>query len=114
MKAEKLTVYREDGFEVGVELSSKLEKYAMDFLHIFNNVKGEDWLIRIWNNYGNTVYVTCNGEEENHHALVEYLKQFGEIKSDRKVQVIYVDSWASDIHCDYDKYDDLILCPVLD
>ena len=111
---ERIKVYREDGFEVWVELSHDLNKYAMDFLHIFNNVKGEDWLIRVWNDYGNTVYVTCKDESDCHKALVEYLSQFGTIRSDRRVQIMYVDAFGSDIECDYEKYHDLILCPVLD
>ena len=110
--AEKLTVYREDGFEIGVELSGKLEKYAVDFLHIFNNVKEHPGLIRVWNDYGNTVYVVCT--EEMHGPCREYLEQFGTIKSDRKVQIINVDTIATDINCDYSKYDDLILNPVID
>ena len=114
MKVNKLTVYREDGWEVGVELSSNLEKYAVDFLHIFNNVKEQDGLIRIWNNYGNTVYVVS--DDDTHDALVKYLKQFGEIKSDRRVQLMRVDTMASydNISYDFDKYDDLVLSPVLD
>ena len=112
MKAEKLTVYREDGWEVGVELSSNLEKYAVDFLHIFNNVKEQNGLIRVWNNYGNTVYVVS--DEDTHDALVEYLKQFGEIKADRRVQIMRVDTWDCDVRYDYDKYEELVLSPVLD
>ena len=97
-----------------MELSSNLEKYAVDFLHIFNNVKSQDGLIRIWNNYGNVVYVVS--DDDTHDALVEYLKQFGEIKSDRRVQIMNVDTMASyhDISYDMDKYDDLVLSPVLD
>ena len=114
MKADKLTVYREDGWEVGVELSANLEKYAVDFLHIFNNVKTEDGLIRIWNNYGNTVYVVS--DEDTHEALVEYLKQFGKIKCDRRVQIMHVDTMAcfESIQYDLDKYEELVLSPILD
>lgn len=109
---EKIAVYREDGYEVGVELSHDLNQYALDFLHIFNNVKSQDGLIRVWNDYNNTVYVVS--DEDTHNALVEYLKQFGEIKSDRLVQLLRVDSFASEIDYDLDKYDDLVLDPVLD
>lgn len=109
---EKLTVYRENGYEVGVELSGNLEKYALDFLHIFNNVKERDGLIRVWNDYNRTVYVVC--DEDTHDALREYLSQFGTIKSDNPVQLIRVDSLASDISYDFDKFYDIILDPVLD
>ena len=114
MKVNKLTVYREDGWEVGVELSNNLEKYALDFLHFFNNVKEQDGLIRIWNNYGNIVYVVS--DDDTHDALLEYLKQFGAIKSDRRVQIMRVDAMDSydNIRYDYDKYYDLVLSPILD
>lgn len=110
--AERLTVYRVNGYEVSVELSNDINKYALDFLHIFNNVKEQDGLIRIWSNYGNRVYVVS--DEETHEALVKYLSQFGEIKSDNLVQIMKVDSWASNLNYDLDKYDELILDPVLD
>ena len=109
---EKLTVYREDGYEVGVELSGNLEKYALDFLHIFNNVKERNGLIRVWNDYNRTVYVVC--DEGTHDALCEYLSQFGEIKSDRHVQLMRVDGIANSISYDFDKYYDIILDPVID
>ena len=109
---EKLTVYRENGYEIGVKLSGNLEKYALDFLHIFNNVKERDGLIRVWNDYGSTVYVVC--DEDTHEACREYLEQFGEIKSDRPVQLMRVDGIANNISYDFDKYDDIILDPVID
>lgn len=109
---EKLTVYRENGYEVGVELSRDLGKYALDFLHIFNNVKERDGLIRVWNDYNNGVYVVC--DEDTREALREYLSQFGKIKSDNPVQLIRVDSIASNISYDLDKFFDIILDPVLD
>lgn len=109
---EKLTVYRENGYEVGVELSHDLEKYALDFLHIFNNVKERDGLIRVWNDYNNGVYVVC--DEDTHEALREYLSQFGKIKSDNPVQLIRVDGLANDISYDLDKFYDVILDPVID
>ena len=101
-----------NNFEVGVELSHNLEKYALDFLHIFNNVKERDGLIRVWNDYKNGVYVVC--DEDTHDALREYLSQFGTIKYDEPVQLLRVDSLASYISYDLDKFTDIILDPVLD
>ena len=109
---ENIKVYREDGYEVGVKLSGDINKYALDFLHIFNNVKSHDGLIRVWNDYGSKVYVVSN--EEDHDALVQYLEQFGEIVSDRPVQLMMVDSFASEIEYDLDKYDELVLNPVIE
>ena len=105
---QKLGTYREDGFEVGVELSWDINKYALDFLHIFNNVKEQSGLIRVWNDYGRNVYVVC--DEETHEACKQYLEQFGKIVSDNPVEIIRVDTWTRNhVSYDLDKYYDLIL-----
>lgn len=114
-KTERIPVIKMPGHEVGVKLSNDINKYALDFLHIFNNVKEHSGLIRVWNDYRNSVYVVCN--EEMHEATREYLSQFGEVHYDRPVQIVRLPDYDSNFNpvkaweYDMDKYDDIVVDP---
>ena len=117
-KTERVPVTKKKGREVGVKLSRDINKYAMDFLHIFNNVKSQEGLIRVWNDYTNKVYVVCT--EEMHDALRDYLSQFGEVCYDRPVQIVHFSDYDSNFNpvkaweYDMEKFDDLVVDPCID
>ena len=111
MAIERLKASRSLGFEVGVELSGDLQQYALDFLHIFNNVKSDNDLIRVWNDYGKIVYVVCR--ENAHSPLIEYLAQFGKIVHDDPVEIMTIGDGFM-IEYDTNKFTDLILDPNID
>lgn len=67
------------GWEVSVEIKGDVQKYALAFLHIFNNVRENDGLVRVENAAdSNVVSVVCYDAYLN--ATRKYLEQFGEIK----------------------------------
>ena len=59
---------------VTVEIS---ENYASSFLHIYNNVKDDEDLYYVCNDYANGVYVYCSNDVVD--AVKEYLSQFGKV-----------------------------------
>ena len=81
MKCEKREALR-----IKVELSGNIDEYARSFLAIYNNVKSDPYLLKMYNDYSNNVYVVCEKNVEK--AAVEFLEQFGEIKSVVTVEVI--------------------------
>lgn len=106
MKQIKTNVYEVEGYAVTVDLEGDLEEYAKNFLHIFNNVRESEDLVKVKNYYGsNLVTVYCNLESKN--ALVKYLGVFGEVKSCDKVIMYQIDEPDFDM----DKYEDNIIIP---
>lgn len=90
------------GFEVGVKMEGSIEEYAKNFLAIFNNVRENDELVSVRNDWGNTVYVTCYAD-----ALAEtkkFLSQFGRVVS---VESALVVRCGDDIEYDFGVYDSI-------
>ena len=106
---KKVMVETFDAYEVSVDLGSNLQEYTMNFLKIFNNVKSNEELIRITNDYGNGVQVVCT--EDSLDATKEFLSWFGRITSVKKVQCIKIED---DLEYDFDKYEDQVIVPWID
>ena len=96
-------------YEVDVKMEGDLQTYAINFLHIFNNVKTQKGLIRIANDYGSGVQVVCT--EEMLEPTKEYLSQFGEIQDVAKVLCM---SLEEDPDYDWNTYEDLVIVPYVD
>ena len=92
------------GFEVTVCIKGTIEEYAKSFLHIFNNVKENDELVRVTNDYKNNVSVVCYADSLE--DTKNYLQQFGEIVDVSSALIV---SFGEDIEYDYTKYD-VIAC----
>ena len=72
-----------------VDIHGDTQKYAMSFLHIFNNAReNTDIFYKVENSYDSRVYVTCNKDDVD--AVEEYLSQFGEILGKEDVKRIKV------------------------
>ena len=74
-----------------------VQQYALNFLAIYNNVKNDKDLLKVYNDYDNGVYLIC--EEEITDAAVEFLKQFGTVTKVERIEVVCP-------ICDYDLPDD--------
>ena len=109
MKPIETKVYQSVGYAVTVEIEGNVKEYAESFLHIFNNVRQANELIKVKNYYGsNDVTVYCELEAKD--DLVKYLKAFGKIKSYEKVLLLTMEEPDYDI----EKYDDVVINPELD
>ena len=72
-----------------VAIEGDTQKYAMSFLHIFNNAReNHDDIYKVENCYDNRVFVTvnpyCSKEAE------EYLSQFGEILDTEEITLYII------------------------
>ena len=105
MKQVKMNANEFEGYAVTVPLTGGIDEYAKSFLHIFNNVREAQELFKVENSYNNDVTVYC--ELEAKEALIEYLENFGEIKSVETVLMYQLQEPAYD----YDKYDEAVIVP---
>ena len=106
MRELNLNVVETVGYAVMVEVEGNINEYAESFLHIFNNVRANEGLLKVKNHYNsNDVTVYC--ELDSKEALVKYLKMFGKIKSCEKVLMYQME----EPEYDFDKYDEAIVIP---
>ena len=106
MKQIKMNVYETEVCAVKVNVEGGFEEYAVNFLHIFNNVRENKELLKVKNYYdGNDVTVYCKPEFKD--ATIKYLKMFGKIKSCEKVLAYQLE----EPDCDFDEYADAIIIP---
>lgn len=104
MKQQKLNVNEFEACAVTVEVEGNVEEYAMNFLHIFNNVRENKELLKIKNHYdSNDVTVYCKSKFKD--SLVKYLKMFGKIKNCKNVLVYELE----EPYYDFDKYDEVVI-----
>ena len=82
----KFEYEKRKAIRIKVELSGNIDEYAKSFLSIYNNVKNDKDLLKIYNNYDNGVYVVC--EKDVQDAAVRFLEQFGEIMKIEEVEVV--------------------------
>lgn len=69
---------KEKATRITVRLEGDVQKYALSFLHIWNNAREyPNMFYRVENNSGNNVYITCRTKDAE--SITEYLEQFGEI-----------------------------------
>lgn len=71
---------------IKVVISDDINKYAAAFLAIYNNVKNDSDLYKMYNDYGNGVYLVCKPDVQD--AAVQFLEQFGEVKDIETVKLI--------------------------
>lgn len=104
MKEVNVNGYKEIGYAVTVEVSGNTEEYAMSFLHIFNNVRGNDGLLKVRNYFdSNDITVYC--DEDSKDGLIRYLKTFGKITGCHKVIVYKIE----EPYYDLDEYYDIVI-----
>ena len=89
------------GWEIGVEVKGTVQEYALALLHIFNNVREDDDLVRVTNEPdSNVIFVVCYDQVLG--AVRKYLEQFGEIKDISRALIV---RFGEDIEYDYLTYD---------
>ena len=106
MRELKVNVFETEGYAVTVEVEGDVKEYAESFLHIFNNVRASEELLKTKNYYDSndvTVYCVSDAKEK----LVKYLRAFGKIKGCEKVLMYQME----EPEYDFDKYDDVIVIP---
>lgn len=104
MKQVKANVFKFEACAVRVNVEGGVEEYAVNLLHIFNNVRENKELLKVKNYYdGNDVTVYCKPEFKD--ATIKYLKMFGEIQSCEKVIAYQME----EPEYDFDKYADAIV-----
>lgn len=81
---------KEKAIEFTVNLGNDIQKYAMSFLHIFNNARdNKDIFYKVENLSGsNRIFVSCNPNDRE--AVKEYLSQFGEIVFEEEINRIVI------------------------
>lgn len=77
---------KKEALRLKVELSDNVQEYAMSFLAIYNNVKNDQALLKVYNDYSRNVYVVC--EKNVRDAAVMFLEQFGQILKIETVETI--------------------------
>ena len=71
---------RTNGFTICINVHGNVDEYAKNFLAIYNNAREyPDTIAHVENCYDNRVYVTVY--EKAKERAMEWLEQFGEIKS---------------------------------
>lgn len=109
MKQVKANVSKFEAYAVRVNVEGGIEEYAVNFLHIFNNVRENKELLKVKNYYdGNDVVVYCTPEFKD--ATIKYLKMFGKIQSCEKVIAYQME----EPDYDFDEYADAILVTEFD
>ena len=70
---------KEKAVQIAVNLDGDIQKYALSFLHIWNNAREyPSTFYKVENiSASNAVFVTCNPDDVE--KVKEYLEQFGEI-----------------------------------
>ena len=109
MKQVRINVYEFEAYAVKVAISGELEEYAVNFLHIFNNVRENKELLKVKNYYDSndvTVYCKLEFKEET----IKYLKMFGEIISCERVLMYEME----EPEYDFEKYADAVVAPEFD
>ena len=81
-----LKVQKETACRIEVMLPSSIEEYAKNFLAIYNNVREDNRLLKVYNNAGNSVFVVVR--EDVKDAAIDWLEGFGEIYEVEKVKTI--------------------------
>ena len=69
---------KEKAIQITVCLEGDVQKYALSFLHIWNNAREyPNMFYKVENNSGNDVIVTCRPKDAE--SIKEYLEQFGKV-----------------------------------
>jgi hypothetical protein len=76
----------EKAVRIKVILDGDVTQYAKSFLAIYNNVKSDPDLHKVYNDYDNGVYLVCKPDVEA--AAVKFLAQFGAVVSCTDVRLV--------------------------
>lgn len=77
---KELYTEKENGYTICINVHGNVEEYAKKFLIIYNNAREyPDTIAHVENTYDNRVYITVY--EQAKERSVEWLEQYGEIKS---------------------------------
>lgn len=81
---------KEKATQITVRLDGDVQKYALSFLHIWNNAREyPEMFYKVENQSGtNNVFVTCRTEDAE--KIKEYLEQFGEIWYTEEINLIII------------------------
>lgn len=79
----KFVTEEQKAIRFAVEMEGNVETYAMNFLKIYNNVREDRDLLKVYNNSGNTVYVVCKPEVAD--ACKDWLEWFGTVSEPQEV-----------------------------
>lgn len=80
---------KEKATRITVRLEGDVQKYALSFLHIWNNAREyPDMFYKVENNSGNDVYITCRTKDAE--SIKEYLEQFGKIVYTEEINWIII------------------------
>lgn len=80
---------KEKAIKISVSLEGDVQKYALSFLHIWNNAREyPNMFYKVENNSGNSVFITCNPKYAE--EIKEYLEQFGEIWDTEEINWIVI------------------------
>jgi hypothetical protein len=77
---------------IKVAIEGDVTEYAKSFLAIYNNVKSDRDLLKMYNDYDNGIYLIC--EKSVSEAAIKFLEQFGTIERVEDVEV--VKAWCPD------------------
>ena len=81
-----LKIKKDKAYRVEVKLPSPIDEYAKNFLAIYNNVREDNRLLKMYNNRGNSVFVVVR--EDIKDDAVDWLEIFGEIVEVTEVKII--------------------------
>lgn len=82
----KLSCQKRKALRFKVEIVGNIDEYARSFLAIYNNVKNDQDLLKMYNDYDNNVYVVC--ETHVRDAATDFLDQFGNIVTVEDVEIV--------------------------
>ena len=77
---------KDKAYRVEVKLPSPIDEYAKNFLAIYNNVREDNRLLKVYNNAGNSVFVVVRADIKD--DAVAWLEIFGEIIEVTEVKTI--------------------------
>lgn len=93
-----------DAFVTKVEMKGDVQTYAMNFLHIFNNVRTQEALLAVENDYEDGVYLYWKEEDGvTEETVTRYLSQFGEVAWTDNVRTFRIDDYKVEDY-NYDMY----------
>jgi hypothetical protein len=100
---------KREAIRIKVEIDGDIVNYSKSFLAIYNNVKNDNSLLKMYNDYHNGVYVIC--ETDVKENAVKFLEQFGEIVTIERVEVVapiaYDYEYRNDLDTEFLEVDEL-------
>lgn len=80
---------KEKANRITVCLEGDVQKYALSFLHIWNNAREyPNMFYKVENDSGNNVYITCRKTDTE--SITEYLEQFGKIVDTEEIDYFII------------------------